>query len=701
MNPRDRDDDEPRPRRPIAPPPLASRLWWWLRWKLGATPVRLGSILIAPLSALVQFGHGAGRSRTTLGERLHEWYHRANVRRLLLGLPVALAVIATMIGAALAKQGARSDLVAHYARMGDEAFRAKDWNRARICFQRLVNQDPESGIFRYRLAVALARCGLRPQAAAVLEELSPEDRPGYGPAHLERAGELLAQAGERNSAAAVERALRHLDFALVADPKLAEAHALKARLLLQLNRVAQARPHLEPGAAVEPSLLIVLGRMLLGEGRQAEAGSALSSAVSTLGTRLAESPENDRLRLALADALSAAGRFEDAEEVIAVGVQRAVTESLAVALARLQLERFRRAQTDGRGAEPAVVALLRRGLDTLQRVDPRRADDELRMLQARLHAELGETEAAEKIVIQLAEKHPVHWLTLARFRVGRQPPGDPVEPARKALARLTERLKPDASTDSLRLTAIDAAILAEDFPAAERLLEVAPERSRTAPFQRARSNLKLAHHDAERRRGSADPAPALPRLLEAVRADESNPAPLERLSRMINAGGREAELARGLLAELAASGEAAASVHMLLGTEALIRKDSAVAVRHLEIAFRLRPDAPEIANNLAWALASGEKPELERALGVVDAALKARDLPSIRDTRGQILAKMGRWQEALAELQLALPSMRSNRNLHATLALVYRKLNLPAMAEIHERQSRVTPIVTPGPSPGK
>jgi hypothetical protein len=72
---------------------------------------------------------------------------------------------------------------------------------------------------------------------------------------------------------------------------------------------------------------------------------------------------------------------------------------------------------------------------------------------------------------------------------------------------------------------------------------------------------------------------------------------------------------------------------------------------------------------LAWHLSQMKPPNLPRALGLIDVVVKRWPaISSCRDTRGQILAKMERWDEALVDLEAALPAMPQNLKLHLALA---------------------------------
>ena len=93
-----------------------------------------------------------------------------------------------------------------------------------------------------------------------------------------------------------------------------------------------------------------------------------------------------------------------------------------------------------------------------------------------------------------------------------------------------------------------------------------------------------------------------------------------------------------------------------------------------------------MANNLAWALATGPNPDLPRALKLVDLALATNPAePSLLGTRGRVLARLGRWQEALSSLEAALPAQPKSQSLHADLAAAYAALGSSELAEQHRR----------------
>jgi Flp pilus assembly protein TadD len=121
----------------------------------------------------------------------------------------------------------------------------------------------------------------------------------------------------------------------------------------------------------------------------------------------------------------------------------------------------------------------------------------------------------------------------------------------------------------------------------------------------------------------------------------------------------------------------------------VLEDDFPEALVHLERAHALQPNDPDTLNNLAWALAYQEEPDLERALTLCDQALKLRPRDHrIRETRGQILAKLGRHEDAIVDLESALGRRERDREIHETLAKLYDALGDSELAETHRRLSR-------------
>ncbi len=171
---------------------------------------------------------------------------------------------------------------------------------------------------------------------------------------------------------------------------------------------------------------------------------------------------------------------------------------------------------------------------------------------------------------------------------------------------------------------------------------------------------------------------------------------LQRIMTLIQAQPEVAEETRKLMRQMIASGQGVALAHLVLGTDAIEQKQPELAIKHLEMAMKLDPTVAVAANNLAWMLAFKEPPELDRAFNLIDPiANRWPEFLAYRDTRGQILAKQERWEDALSDLTAALPAHQDDRQFHETLGLVYEKLGMTDLATEHRNRSEKIQLEKP------
>ena len=152
---------------------------------------------------------------------------------------------------------------------------------------------------------------------------------------------------------------------------------------------------------------------------------------------------------------------------------------------------------------------------------------------------------------------------------------------------------------------------------------------------------------------------------------------------------KEADEANKILNKMVASGQAAGISHFYLGTVAWRRKQFDVARIHWEAAFKLEPQMPNIANNLAFHLAHEAPTDPKRALSIVDQALGVQgNSPGLQaqllGTRGEVLTKLERWREALNDLETALRGGQNSVEIHSALADTYEHLGMPDLAAEHK-----------------
>ncbi len=134
-------------------------------------------------------------------------------------------------------------------------------------------------------------------------------------------------------------------------------------------------------------------------------------------------------------------------------------------------------------------------------------------------------------------------------------------------------------------------------------------------------------------------------------------------------------------------GAAPEAVHFIQGTLDLLKGDSESARNHLQIAKATGMNTPGILNNLAMSfLESTDSATLERALELSTSAVNALpEHPYLRDTRGRLLLKLRRYEEAIPELELALNAPELAAEAHGLLADAYTALNQTDLAEGHRQ----------------
>jgi len=145
-----------------------------------------------------------------------------------------------------------------------------------------------------------------------------------------------------------------------------------------------------------------------------------------------------------------------------------------------------------------------------------------------------------------------------------------------------------------------------------------------------------------------------------------------------------------ILEKLVADGDAGAIAHLLIGTHAGERGQFDKAKLHLELAQKMMPQAPLVANNLAWYLATKPEPELEIAKRLIVPVLRQWPLrPEVHDTNGEIHFKLKKHQEAAVAFERVLQLTKEKHTLrtrvHNRLALVYKELGDPQLAERHAK----------------
>jgi tetratricopeptide (TPR) repeat protein len=172
-----------------------------------------------------------------------------------------------------------------------------------------------------------------------------------------------------------------------------------------------------------------------------------------------------------------------------------------------------------------------------------------------------------------------------------------------------------------------------------------------------------------------DPVEGLEFLEEALRLNPNNENAISRLPAIAQVS---KELRGDVKQKLQASLDkqhATAITHLGIGVIESLDGNADEARLHFELASAQGLQSAQLMNNLAWTIAFSETPQFETALQFANQALALMPgRPEILDTRGTILAKMGRYKEAIVDLEQAIPKHPRPERARETLRQCYEAI---------------------------
>lgn len=311
------------------------------------------------------------------------------------------------------------------------------------------------------------------------------------------------------------------------------------------------------------------------------------------------------------------------------------------------------------------------------------------------HALLGQLYSvrgdAERAIPHLVRASP-HWpdlqLTLALLYERQKNTKAARASAEGARDYFREQVKADPKASKARIQWAQSEALLKNFDQAVKILREGLTSSDPKIFHAALVDVYLWWYASVSGDNSDSLAKRLELLNSALAHGPDNPHVLTLLADLSTRDWEGAGQALGALEEVLARGTAPATVHAILGTRASLQGDFETAQMHLELAYQGNLQMPAVLNNLAWALANRENPDLERALQLAQAAKKLSNHPEISDTIGNILARLGREREAVVELEAALRAFPDRPQLHSQLADLYKTLGDVRLAEVHRQLAK-------------
>ena len=397
------------------------------------------------------------------------------------------------------------------------------------------------------------------------------------------------------------------------------------------------------------------------------------------------SEARDQHLFVLALALGGQGRDQEAAAIM---TKVAPSDKQGYAPAQLYFAKMLLARTN---ATPETLQTAEQHLKRVLDADPKSV--EANSLLGRLCLQTHQWERAKQHFMLIVPVQPEAALMLAALFKGQ---GDAVSMrvwAEQAEKYFHKRVQ-DASLDdsASRLSWVEALTFLESYADAFAALEAGARQSGNPVYQGPMGEVCAAWAQSIAKTKPGDWPVRIKLIHQGLQYAPQDHVLLTQFIELSRLAGAEANASRAALTRLLAEGQALPLAHFILGLDAVQHGQTERARSHFLLAYETTPYMVYVANNMAMILALGDKPDLPRALDVIRSVLdKYPENANLRDTRGRVLVLMGRWQEAVADLEFALPKLPAKSATHAALAKAYEGLGQKDQAAEHDRLAKQKP----------
>ena len=178
-------------------------------------------------------------------------------------------------------------------------------------------------------------------------------------------------------------------------------------------------------------------------------------------------------------------------------------------------------------------------------------------------------------------------------------------------------------------------------------------------------------------------------MQKAAKLDPTHEGVVERVAILTKKNNDIGNRAREIIEQVERSQTLSNRIETTLAVSAFQRKDYDDAVERFEKLYAANSSSAKIANNLAWLLTQTTNPNLERALQMANRANELNHGRNAlhRETRGQILVRLGRYDEAIVDLEFAINGIPESRELMDSLATAYERTGKMDQANLYRERA--------------
>ena len=268
---------------------------------------------------------------TSSPQRALRFLTTARKRDLLRGLP-ALVGTGLAVWVLLYSSLANRQIISRYRVKSQNALAAADFSKAKVYLTRVINEDrsPKQEDL-YHFAESLSKTGEEQRASKIIDELAPDNAPGYPPAHRLKAANLASLIQQVKDTGLIEKLRWHLQQAN--DPNSTELSQLWSLYYLAVQQPENAVRHLQRAAVTKPELLLTVADIQKEAGDTGAFNQTLRKAVTVFTKRVDDEPMNLEFRVMLARVLAKQNVMPEAERVLLAGYAIGATPEFSRAIA--------------------------------------------------------------------------------------------------------------------------------------------------------------------------------------------------------------------------------------------------------------------------------------------------------------------------------------------------------------------------------
>lgn len=205
-----------------------------------------------------------------------------------------------------------------YSKQIQKAMEVGDFAQAKTLFNRISQNTELSQPQKLQWMVVLSETGELDKAVQLLDELAPDDAIGFAPAHKIKALHLASQLKTSKNPMKLASLEKHLTKSHDESPLILDAWAFYYKNVDKPDKAIEA---LFKAAKSDARLLTVIAQYQGELNRVNDQQNTLKLAEKRFQEILDEEPLNSRIRLLLANSISQQRRYDQAEKILAAGLE--------------------------------------------------------------------------------------------------------------------------------------------------------------------------------------------------------------------------------------------------------------------------------------------------------------------------------------------------------------------------------------------